>query len=240
MAREPDLGDTVRLSFKPAAAVLISAILSISALAVPSLAASAAPRATAQTAYAPSADYTIKQAIIRARLAPGTYVVRRGDTLSAIAARYHLKWEGLYWANRHIIGGNPDNIIPGVRLVLRMEAGYKPPVRAVTTGVIVRNSARHAVTRYAGVYSFSGLEALWVSAGGPPGVKWAAASIAECESGGRPWAYNPSGASGIWQILGAPRGWTGSTNWFDPWVNALAAVTKYRQAGGFSPWVCRA
>lgn len=45
------------------------------------------------------------------------YVVRVGDTLSSIAARYHLRgWETLYQINRHVIGDNPNQIRPGERL----------------------------------------------------------------------------------------------------------------------------
>ena len=86
-----------------------------------------------------------------------------------------------------------------------------------------------------GPYSWSQLEALWISAGGPADVAATAATIAICESGGNPNAYNPSGASGLWQILGAPF----PGNLFDPATNARMAVAKYTAAGGFSPWVCQ-
>jgi phage-related protein len=79
-----------------------------------------------------------------------------------------------------------------------------------------------------------GLENLWISAGGPGGIiAHIAAAIALAESGGNPRARNPSGASGIWQILGQ----VVPGNIFDPFINALNAVKKYRDAGGFSPWV---
>ena len=86
-----------------------------------------------------------------------------------------------------------------------------------------------------GVLSYGQIESLWVSAGGPASVEATAANIAECESGGNPQAQNPSGASGIWQILGQ----VVAGNIFDPMVNALNAVAKYNAAGGFSPWVCQ-
>jgi nucleoid-associated protein YgaU len=42
------------------------------------------------------------------------YTVRPGDTLSAIATWYRLNgYQGLYLANRPVIGGNPDLIRPG-------------------------------------------------------------------------------------------------------------------------------
>ncbi|MCF4137637.1 LysM peptidoglycan-binding domain-containing protein [Streptomyces sp. Tue 6430] len=43
-------------------------------------------------------------------------MVRAGDTLSTIAARHGTTWQRLYAANRTAIGGNPDLIVPGLRL----------------------------------------------------------------------------------------------------------------------------
>ena len=53
-------------------------------------------------------------------LAKGTYVVRAGDTLSAIAARHHVPggWRALYRANRAKIGANPNLIRIGMHLRL--------------------------------------------------------------------------------------------------------------------------
>ena len=85
-----------------------------------------------------------------------------------------------------------------------------------------------------GTYSYSQLEAVWIWAGGPA---WAApemATIAQrCESGGRTWAYNPSGASGLWQILGVPF----PGNPMDGPTNARMAVAKFEAAGdSYGPW----
>ncbi|MFD7686054.1 transglycosylase family protein [Streptomyces sp. NPDC059781] len=46
----------------------------------------------------------------------GDHTVRAGDTLSGIAARYGTTWQRLYEANRSVIGGDPDVIVPGQRL----------------------------------------------------------------------------------------------------------------------------
>ncbi|MFD5270552.1 transglycosylase family protein [Streptomyces sp. NPDC058335] len=46
----------------------------------------------------------------------GDYTVRTGDTLSTIAARRGTTWQRVYAANRTAIGGNPDLIMPGLRL----------------------------------------------------------------------------------------------------------------------------
>ncbi len=56
------------------------------------------------------------------------------------------------------------------------------------------------------------------------------AAIAMAESGGNPAAYNPSGATGLWQILGAvdPRD---QPFLFNPQVNAHEAVLKWRSQG---------
>jgi LysM repeat protein len=54
------------------------------------------------------------------RAAYGYYVVRRGDTLSAIAHRKGVRggWHALYQANKRGIGGNPNLIHVGQRLRL--------------------------------------------------------------------------------------------------------------------------
>ncbi|WP_143677414.1 LysM peptidoglycan-binding domain-containing protein, partial [Streptomyces scabiei] len=44
--------------------------------------------------------------------------VRRGDTLSGVAARHGTTWRQVYAANRAVIGGDPDMIVPGQRLDL--------------------------------------------------------------------------------------------------------------------------
>ena len=46
----------------------------------------------------------------------GDYLVRPGDTLSGIAARHGTSWQRLYAANKAVIGGDPDVIVPGQRL----------------------------------------------------------------------------------------------------------------------------
>jgi hypothetical protein len=89
---------------------------------------------------------------------------------------------------------------------------------------------------YGSVLSYAQIEQVWVQAGGSAAVEATAANIAECESGGNTHAYNPSGASGLFQILGQ----VVAGNIFDPLVNALNAVAKWRAAGdSFSPWVCQ-
>jgi hypothetical protein len=78
------------------------------------------------------------------------------------------------------------------------------------------------------------LGSLWRRAGGPGPVAHLASAIAMAESGGNPRARNPSGAAGLWQILGLPF----PGNPYDPLTNARMAVSKYHGAGNtFRPWV---
>jgi hypothetical protein len=78
-----------------------------------------------------------------------------------------------------------------------------------------------------GAISYGGLEGLWDRAGGASSLAPLMAAIAEAESGGSPIAHNPSGASGLWQILGLPF----PGNPFDPLTNARMAVAKYKSQG---------
>ncbi|QJT00759.1 LysM peptidoglycan-binding domain-containing protein [Streptomyces asoensis] len=48
----------------------------------------------------------------------GDYTVRQGDTLSTVAARHGLTWQRVYAANKAVVGGDPDLIVPGQRLTL--------------------------------------------------------------------------------------------------------------------------
>ncbi|MEU5113749.1 transglycosylase family protein [Streptomyces longwoodensis] len=47
----------------------------------------------------------------------GDYTVRQGDTLSTIAAANGTTWQRLYAANQAVVGGDPDLIVPGQRLL---------------------------------------------------------------------------------------------------------------------------
>lgn len=184
---------------------------------------------------------------------PDSYRVKSGDTLAAVSGRFcGTPGDYLSLAAASKID-NPDLIIPGETIRLACHAAYKaffaalaPPAPLAHTQTVDTTSAapvqqasqppQPVVTGLSGTLSFSGLEALWVAAGGPAGVEWDAATIAECESGGDQYAENPSGASGYWQILGS----VVPGDVFDPMVNAENAVTKYHDSGdNFSAWVCQ-
>jgi Transglycosylase SLT domain len=76
-------------------------------------------------------------------------------------------------------------------------------------------------------YSYAQLEDLWIQAGGPKDKAALMAAIAEAESSGNSQAKNPSGASGLWQILGDP--FPGDP--FNAQTNAKMAVAKYHEQG---------
>ncbi|MFD9076324.1 LysM peptidoglycan-binding domain-containing protein, partial [Streptomyces lasiicapitis] len=54
----------------------------------------------------------------RGETGSGGYTVRSGDTLSRIAAAHGTSWQQIFAANRAVIGGDPDVIVPGQRLSL--------------------------------------------------------------------------------------------------------------------------
>lgn len=84
------------------------------------------------------------------------------------------------------------------------------------------------------VYSYAQLEQLWINAGGSAAMAPLMAAIAEAESSGNPDAVNPSGATGLWQILGAVNP-ADQPNLTDPVTNAKEAVLKY-QSQGLDAW----
>lgn len=47
------------------------------------------------------------------------YVVKAGDTLSAIGKMYNMDWTKIYNDNKNIIGENPNLIKPGQKLVIK-------------------------------------------------------------------------------------------------------------------------
>lgn len=83
-------------------------------------------------------------------------------------------------------------------------------------------------------YTAAQLQRLWVEAGGRRAMAPLMAAIARAESSGNPAARNPSGASGLWQIMvpenaGYVPG--GAGNVFNPHANAAAAVAIERSQG---------
>lgn len=76
-------------------------------------------------------------------VAPTTYSVVSGDTLSKIAAEHSIGggWEKLYEANRSIVGANPSAIRPGLKLNLATGAA---PAAAPAVAKAVKASTGYA------------------------------------------------------------------------------------------------
>lgn len=162
-------------------------------------------------------------------------VGERGPELAYFAGGGHVIPNG---AIRGYAGGSgPVTVHLSTPSIQAMGSMLSSTVAAIVAAV--RKGAQFSGSILGGAGSLGraglrGLENLWTSAGGPGGmIAHIAAAIALAESGGNPRAYNPSGASGLWQILGQVVG----GNIFNPFINALNAVKKFRDAGGFSPWV---
>jgi LysM domain/Transglycosylase SLT domain len=159
-----------------------------------------------------------------------TYTVHRGDTLTSIAQRYCHNagdWTGLWKASGI---ANPNVIETGQKIVLDCRYVHVPqpvrnPVRTVSSGGYDP----------AGDLTRAQVGQLWLNAGGPGWAEYAAEQVSWCESGWNTRAYNPSGASGLWQILGSVvPGYV-----FDARVNAANAVAKFRASGDtWAQWVC--
>ncbi|MCX4574025.1 transglycosylase family protein [Streptomyces sp. NBC_01571] len=81
----------------------------------PSATASKAAPSKRATAPARASGHTNRDL---SRGGHGDYTVRSGDTLSGIASRHATTWREIYAANRAVIGGDPDLIVPGQRLDL--------------------------------------------------------------------------------------------------------------------------
>ena len=117
---------------------------------------------------------------------PGSYTVRPGDTLSAIAARAYgsaADWPAIWWANRRQVP-DPDLITTGQRLAL--PSSHQVPPWLARAALAAAAAARPAPAAPAGAAPAAPAQA---SSPAPAsgGVNWSA--IAACESGGN-WAAN--------------------------------------------------
>lgn len=198
-------------------------------------------------------------AVGRSEAAPsGTgrdYTVRAGDTLSGIAQRFYGSaddWHGLFAANQSKIS-DPSLIYVGqeLRLPRHLPAGisttaYTPrhaSSAAAGSGPAASDSAASGpagsghgqaatTTSLSGTLSCTGLEQLWVDAGGSPAAEVTAASIAMAESGGNQFATGTVGERGYWQINPV----NGALSTYDPYGNARAAVIMSADGANWSPW----
>jgi LysM repeat protein len=209
------------------------------AVAIAGVLVTTAPQAHATLRTSAKATTVTEQvrtdALVRrtAPTAARTYIVRPGDTLSAIAERFYQnpsRWQWIYQANRAKIS-NPNIIYVGERLTIP----YHAPSR--TTAYTPRHANATALTssagRLSGTLGCSGLEALWETAGGSHAEAFMAAEIAMAESGGSQYAHSPTNDYGYWQINGS-HGPAQAT--YDPIGNAKAAIAISGNGSNWLPW----
>lgn len=224
--------------------------LAVTAVAVPLafMPGTAGPVLAARPDLTPEADGAHVQEVspvtVRLLVAARTYTVRRGDTLSAISARVcgtPADYKALAY-NNHL--RNPDRVF--AHQVLRiachaaaaaLRAAYPPP-RPAPILVAARGAGSKGTSGYVaasaprGMYSCSGLEALWDAAGGNPASARTAAAIAMAESGGNPNAVSPTNDYGLWQINGS----NGALATLSPSGSARSAVILSHNGTNWSPW----
>ena len=165
------------------------------------------------------------------------YIVRSGDTLSKIAARYYRNakgWQYLYHENAASIS-DPNLIYIGERLFIPATASSNStltssvPKPAKAAQAVVHT---FSVTASQGMYSCAGLEQLWEQAGGSSAQAFMAAEIAMAESGGNPNAVSPTNDFGLWQINGSH----GSLATLNALQNAKSAVILSGDGTNWGPW----
>ena len=248
----PHIGGAVTASPAATAPHVVRAHLDAAALpAGQAHAGTQAATTEAATTEAASAHAARTQAAVG-----GKYTVQSGNTLSGITQRFYGKdanWRSLYAANEAAIS-NPNMIYVGeeLRLPRHLPAPAAVPAAASASGGSTHTTAyspRHAAsssaasgtsseasttttTNLSGTLSCSGLEALWVSAGGSAAVEVTAASIAMAESGGNQFATGTVGERGYWQINPV----NGALSTYDPYGNARAAVIMSADGANWSPW----
>lgn len=190
-----------------------------------------APAAHSHSAQ--EADYIQVGQAMQVGLYHGPYVVRPGDSLSAIAKRFwgraHL-WPEIFWVNRHRIR-NPNDIKVGQTLYIPHRWHQWPFFVRYAKSRIPHPHHHHAAPAPVAHSSPS-----HVSSGAPGSFE---ACVITRESGGNPRAVNPSsGAGGLYQFL--PSTWSGLGF---PGLPQNASVSMQREAfqkafaeSGVSPW----
>ena len=139
------------------------------------------------------------------------YTVRPGDSLSSISVRYlgmSRRWQGLWSANRQVVGANPDALRVGATLRLAntgLTAGEWRHLRNLAREYKARH-ARPATTESAAPAAQSAPAAQPAAAtssaswsGAYPGGSFGACVVAR-ESGGNSQVMNSSGHYGLYQF----------------------------------------
>jgi LysM repeat protein len=220
----------------------VEKVAGTAAKAAPAVAIAGALVALPQSAHAEvktpaSATTVTEQAHTTAlvKQAARTYRVRSGDTLSGIAKRFYgnpAHWTWIYAANRSKIH-NPNSIFVGEKLTIPYHkpagtAAYTPRHAKKQQSTVLTSSAK----KLSGNLGCSGLEALWVAAGGAKSHAFVAAEIAMAESGGRQYAHSPTNDFGYWQINGVH----GAMATYNPIRNAKAAIAISSNGRNWRPW----
>lgn len=173
---------------------------------------------------------------ISAQKLPEVYVVKRGDSLSQIAVKFHIKrWEKLYCANRKVVGNKPWLIQPKMRLSIKESKNLcRIPVEKIFVHKTFAPKVVFAQSRPVQTLSTTG-------------TILGSGSFQSCvisrESGGNPRAYNPSsGASGLygmllstWLSLPASAGYSGGAYTAPVSVQNEAFFELYAK-DGTAPW----
>lgn len=177
-------------------------------------------------------------------IAAAMYVVKPGDTLWAISPGHN--W-GPVCAENHIRDCNL--IYPGQKLrvggailsVARSQRWGNDGDRDSDDGVktpSIRLSEPHRAVgatsgaSLGGTLGCSGLERLWIAAGGNAGSAFIAAEIAMAESGGNQYALSPTNDYGYWQINGSH----GSLATYNAIGNARAAIIISGNGSNWGAW----
>lgn len=177
-------------------------------------------------------------------LASIIHVVKPGDTLWAISPNHN--WEPVCQEN-HL--DNCNLIYPGQRLrvggaslTVKTTGGWgndgdsdsDDPGQTPSRTLPEPHRAVRASgpVWLGGTLGCSGLERLWIAAGGAPGSAFIAAEIAMAESGGNQYAISPTNDYGYWQINGS-HGTLATTNALG---NAQAAIAISGNGSNWTPW----
>lgn len=157
-------------------------------------------------------------------LAASLYTVKPGDTLFGIVGN---NWPAVC-AENHL--ENCNLIYPGE--VLNVSSNAETTSYSVGNSDNVSGSQSASQSDSGGTLSCSGLENLWISAGGNPGAAFMAAEIAEAESGGEQYATGPNGEQGYWQINPV----NGSLATYDAIGNAKSAIILSYDGTNWNAW----
>jgi LysM repeat protein len=178
---------------------------------------------------------------------PASYVVRPGDSLSAIAAHAYgskADWPAVWWANRHLVA-NPNMIAVGQRLRLPA-SGQVPPWMARAAQAAITKAAPAPVAPASAPQADlpASAQATAPAVASSGGANWAA--IAACESGGN-WSTNTGNGfyGGLqfteqtWLAYGGGQ-YAASANLATP-AQQIAVAQRVLAAQGIGAWpVCGA